>query len=198
MTCKYGGHKTIFHSRLVLSLRNILRESGAAVVGREVPVSAWRRADGTGARLDISYSTGGVASYIDLTVRHPLAAKYRARAAREDGAAAKIAENAKRIRYPAVAAAGLLPAEPFAVETFGRLGPAALKLLHSARQRRVEADASLRGWAGCALFQRWLAVLSVSLQQSLFESAQAAWGASSDSDSACLLAACLPFEGMQF
>jgi hypothetical protein len=41
-------------------------------------------------------------------------------------------------------------------------------------------------------------MLSVSLQQSIFESAQAAWGASPASDSACLLAACLPFEGMQF
>ena len=172
--CKFGGHKTIRHSRLVLSLRDILRESGAAVFSREVSVPAWRRADGTGARLDIAYTTGGVSSYVDLTVRHPLAAKYRARAAAEDGAAAKVAESAKRIRYPAVAAAGLLPAEPFAVETFGRLGPAALQLLHSARQRRIEADASLRGWAGCALFQRWLGILSVSLQQALFESARAA------------------------
>ena len=33
-----------------------------------------------------------------------------------------MAEEAKRIRYPALPAAGLLAAEPFCVETFGRLG----------------------------------------------------------------------------
>ena len=194
-TCKFGGHKTLRHSRLVLSLRGILRESGAAVHGREVPVPAWRRQDGTGARLDIAYSTGGAVCHVDVTVSHPRARKYRARAAAEDGAAAKLAERAKRLRYPAVAAAGLLPAEPSAVETFGRLGPAALELLHKARQRRVEADRSLRGWAGCALFQRWLAVLSVSLQLAIFESARAAWGEGPCQDAAGLLAACLPFEG---
>ena len=36
---------------------------------------------------------------------------------------AEIAETAKRTRYPANAAAGLLAAEPFAIETIGRLGP---------------------------------------------------------------------------
>jgi len=70
-----------------------------------------------------------------------------------------------------------------------------LELLHKARQRRVEADRSLRGWAGCALFQRWLAVLSVSLQLAIFESARAAWGEGPCQDAAGLLAACLPFEG---
>jgi hypothetical protein len=194
-TCKFGGHKTLRHSRLVLSLRGILRESGAAVYGREVPVEAWRRADGTGARLDIAYTSGGVTSYVDVTVRHPRAQKYRAQAAVRDGAAAKAAERAKRLRYPAVASAGLLPAEPFAVETFGRIGPASLQLLHCARQRRVEADASLRGWAGCALFQRWLCVVSVSLQHALFDSARAAWGDAGAASNG-LLMACLPFGGI--
>jgi hypothetical protein len=59
----------------------------------------------------------------------------------------------------------------------------------------VEADASLRGWAGCALFQRWLAVISVSLQLAVFESARAAWGETPCPDGAGLLAACLPFDG---
>eukprot|EP00973_Karenia_brevis_P064441 8952568-Karenia_brevis.AAC.1 len=44
-----------------------------------------------------------------------------------DGAAAAVAEEAKWCRYPASADAGLLAVEPFAMETFGRLGPGALK-----------------------------------------------------------------------
>ena len=104
------------------------------------------------------------------------ACKYVARASILDGAAAEIAETAKRTRYPANAAAGLL-AEPFAIETFGRLGPAALQVLHEARQRAVERDDALRGWAGSALFQRWLGLLSCTLIRSLFHAYSAAIGA---------------------
>eukprot|EP00973_Karenia_brevis_P077584 10781225-Karenia_brevis.AAC.1 len=86
------------------------------------------------------------------------------------------AEEAKRVRYPAVAAAGLRAVEPFAVESFGRLGKGALRLLHRARQRALERDSTLRGWAGVALFNRWLGVLSCSLQQSMFDAVQAMLG----------------------
>ena len=104
--------------------------------------------------------------------------KYLGRAAVADGAAAAIAEAAKRVRYPALASEGLLAAEPFCVETFGRLGPAALRLLHGARQRAAERDpARLGGWAGSALLGRWMALLSCDLQKALFESSQAMWGA---------------------
>jgi len=154
-----------------------LRESGAAVQDREVEVAAWQRADGTGARLDVAYQVEGASKYVDVTIRHPLASKYVARASILDGAAAEIAETAKRTRYPANAAAGLLAAEPFAIETFGRLGPAALQVLHEARQRAVERDDALRGWAGSALFQRWLGLLSCTLIRSLFHAYSAAIGA---------------------
>ena len=142
--------------------------------------------------MDVMYFAAGSRNYVDVTVRHPRAQKYRGRAARADGAAARIAEAAKRVRYPANAQAGLLEVQPFAIETFGRLGPGALKLLRSARQRVVEADQTLRGWAGVALFNRWLSLLSVALQRSLFESAQAAWGRP---DQGSLLGDCLPFAG---
>ena len=92
--------------------------------------------------------------------------------------AAEIAETAKRTRYPANAAAGLLAAEPFAIETFGRLGLGALQVLHEARQRTIERDEALRGWAGSALFQRWLGLLSCTLVRSLFHAYAAAIGAS--------------------
>ena len=62
-----------------------------------------------------------------------------ARAAREDGVAAAVAEQAKRVRYPALPDAGLQELTPFAVETFGRLGHAALKLVREAAARVAAA-----------------------------------------------------------
>ena len=124
------------------------------------------------------HSRPEVQESLDVTIRHPLAVKYAAQAARSDGAAARIAEASKRERYPASAAAGLQAVVPFAVETFGRLGSSALRLLHGARQRAIERDELLRGWAGTAMFQRWLCLLSCGLQTSLFTAVQAMRGAS--------------------
>jgi len=184
----------------VQQLRCIQREAGAAVHGREVQVEAWRNAAGTNARLDVAFVANGIRTYVDVTIRHPRAQKYRARAREQDAAAARIAEQAKRVRYPARPEAGLLAAEPFAMETFGRLGPNALKLLREAEQRAAELDPALRGWTRQALRQRWLALLSVQLQRGLHEAAAAAWGqrpscGEAEPEGGPLLAACLPFAG---
>ena len=126
--------------------------------------------------MDVAYSAEGARAHVDVTIRHPCAAKYLTQAAVADGEAARVAEAAKRVRYPPLAEAGLQAVEPFAVETFGRLGASALRFLHAARQRAVERDGLLRGWAGVAMFQRWLGLLSCSLQASLFEAVQAMRG----------------------
>ena len=73
---------------------------------------------------------------------------------------------------------GLEAVVPFAVETFGRLGPSALRLLHAARQRAAERNDSFRSWAGLALHQRWLAQLSCSLARALQTVAYAMLGES--------------------
>jgi hypothetical protein len=187
---KYGGYKTIRHSVLVQQLRGILRESYAIVSPREVEVAAWRRADGHTARMDIAFLVDGQRSFVDVTVRHPGVVKYRQRAALVDGHAASVAEGAKRQRYPALAAAGLQEVIPFAVETYGRLGPSACRLLKQARHRLAEGDARFRSWAGAALLQRWQALLSCALQRSLHEAARAAWGRSAVQPGE-ILAACL-------
>ena len=174
--CKCGGLKTYRHSRVVAAVRGILRESRATVHPCEVSVPAWRRADGTGARLDISFRTGGQQHYVDVTLRHPCAQKYLRRAAVVDGAAAAVAEQAKRTRYPAVPDAGLTAVVPFAIETFGRLGPSALDLLHEARQRVAERDHRFSSWAGGGLFQRWLSLLACARARGMFDSAMAVWG----------------------
>ncbi|CAE8610847.1 unnamed protein product [Polarella glacialis] len=80
---------------------------------------------------------------------------------KEDGEAAQKPDSsekpaAKRERYPAVASECLLAAEPFCIESFDRLGPAALSLLHAARQRAAEREPNLKGWAGIACFNRGL------------------------------------------
>ena len=120
-------------------------------------------------------------------------------AAARDGAAATMAPEAKRLRYPALPADGLLAVEPFCVETYGRLGVDAIRLLRAARQRVAEREGGhLRGWAGTALFQRWLSLLSCELQRSLHDSALAMWGAcgrlqAGPPDDGPLVAVVLPF-----
>ena len=175
--CKCGGYKTIRHSRIVATLRRILRESGAAVSPTEVPVHGWRRADGTGARLDVAYWADGSRHYVDVTIRHPRAQKYRARAALVDGAAAAEAERNKRARYPASADAGLSAVEPFVLESFGRLGPAALQLLGDARQRVAERRGA-RSVTRDGVAHRWFALLQSQLLQAQHEAVVAMWGAS--------------------
>ena len=134
-----------------------------------------------------------------MTVRHPRARKYLARAAREDGAAAAIAAHGKRVRYPSLPEEGVVAAEPFCVETFGRLGPDALRLLRDARQRIAERESgALRGWASVALFQRWLAQLSCELHRALHEASLAMWGKCGRLQTAApeegpLVSAALPF-----
>ena len=196
---QFGGYKTVKHSRVVCVLRGILRESGAIVAPRETEVAAWTRQDGTRARLDISFVADGVRDYVDVTIRHPRAVKYVQRAAVNDGAAAAVAEAAKCSRYPAVAAAGLRPVVPFALETYGRLGPSAQRLLRQASARAIERDERLRGWAAQALSQRWLALLSCDLQRSQFEATRAASGSSGRLVAATpaagsLVVAALPFQ----
>ena len=119
----------------------------------------------------------GERRFVDVIVRHPRAQKYLARASRVDGAAAAIAAQAKRARYPSLPEEGVVAAEPFCVETFGRLSPDALQLLRDARLRIAEREGGpLRGWASLALFQRWLAQLSCELQRALHEATLAMWG----------------------
>ena len=175
--CRCGGHKILRHSRIVACLRGILRESGAVVAPREVVVPAWRGADGTEARLEVSYTALGVRRFADVTVRHPRANRYWRVAADEDGHAAIVGERSKTERYPAVPDAALLPVEAFGVETFGRLGPQALDVLRSARGRVVERLAPSQRWVGAALHARWLGQLSVALLCGLFDAALGSWGA---------------------
>ena len=90
---------------------------------------------------------------VDVTVRHPMAAAYQPGASHEDGAAAMVAEEKKMERYPEAAGRRVTP---FAVETWGRLGPHAEQLLqmlaaeatrhHRRRGHAATANAFMRKW----------------------------------------------------
>ena len=108
-----------------------------------------------------SFAWAGCERYADVTIRHPCADKYVRQAAVQDGAALRLAETGKRSRYPAVASAGLEAVEPLAVETFGRLGPNAVRLLRTAWQHAAEQQPVYARWAGPAMHQKWLAAISL-------------------------------------
>ncbi len=48
--------------------------------------------------------------------------------------------------------------------------------LQDARQWAMRRDVMLGGWAGQALYQRWLDQISVGLVSGLFDSDQSCWG----------------------
>ena len=103
--------------------------------------------------------------YVDVTVRHGVPgdpARLRT-AAGHDGAACREAEADKRTRYPD----GRCPSRvlPFALETFGRFGNAAL--LHLRALARQQAQGLEEGGADAAssLQLRWACRLSVALQR---------------------------------
>ena len=186
--CKCGGFKVFRHSRLVAVLRSLLRESGAVVEPGEVVVPAWRRPDGKQARLDVVATVEGVRQYFDVTVRHPLARHVVGRASDTDGAAAAVGEEQKRVRYPPVPSNGLPEVTAFAVESFGRLGASARKVLQEARFRVAERDSRCRGWVSAALQARWLGQLGCALVKAQFGAFLATVGESRSSQ-ACSTAA---------
>ena len=103
--------------------------------------------------------------YVDVTVRHgvPGDAARLATAAGQDGAATREAEADKRARYPD----GRTPYRvlPFALETFGRFGKAALLHLRGLAKQQAQRLDEDGADAASALTLRWGCRLSVALQR---------------------------------
>ena len=118
--------------------------------------------------LDLEVSSASCPRlFFDVTVRHsvPGNAERHRTASRQDGVVAAEAETDKRARYPE----GVAPwrALPLAHETYGRLGPCAvrhLKLLAREEAARAGADDE-DGWGARNLAARWGARLSVALHR---------------------------------
>jgi hypothetical protein len=100
-----------------------------------------------------------------VTIRHPMASAYQPAASRKDCAAAEQAEQHKLERYPP---SGGREVVPFAMETWGQLGPQAEDLL-----QRLAAEATLhhrrRGHEVTAgsFLRRWRATLDAILHKSV-------------------------------
>ena len=139
--CMNGPAKTRAHRALMTVLRRALEKSGAAVDEERV-VPEWYKMQRDGsikeARLDlvVHYPGSSAVERIDVTVFSPFSAVHQrgesaSSASIRPGAAAKVAEKSKHVRYgPDVA--------PLAFESFGRLGQEGHALL--ARLRRAALD----------------------------------------------------------
>ena len=119
---------------------------------------SWKRA-----RLDlrIEGGPGGPVRLADNRVTHPLASPYVRSAATEDGAAARRGERSKHHRYGRTVL-------PLVTETFGRLGPEALRWWRELAKQVAEADPLLKDrgkWAVAGLLAQWWAETSVALQR---------------------------------
>ena len=97
----------------------------------------------------------------DNRVTHPLASSYVRSAATQDGAAARRGERSKHHRYGRTVL-------PLVTETFGRLGPEALRWWRELAKQVAEADKLLKDrgkWAMAGLLAQWWAETSVALQR---------------------------------
>ena len=121
------------------------------------------------------------ATYLDTVVTHPCSPSYCAGAAKENGYAARKAEEDKHARYPDEPG---VPGRmvPLAVETYGRWGKEGLRFLRRAAGRactRTTALAVLGGEGPPAVLGAWLQRQSVALQKSNAAAFKAAAGAAS-------------------
>jgi hypothetical protein len=112
-----------------------LVQCGAAMAGHSSSIEPQERHlknmsvgdKGYGQRGDVLVSTLDDLLNVDVVVTHPASFSRRDRASREPGSAAKVAEASKRSNHGAGAVGHTFV--PFAIESYGRLGLDAFKLL---------------------------------------------------------------------
>jgi hypothetical protein len=160
--CPCGPLRNQRHDELAEIYADILEEAGG-IARREVHVEELSGVKE--AVLDVwAYGIQELPDLLlDITVRHPRAARYRPAAETTAAAAASKAESEKLERYPA---ANGREVWPVAHETWGRLGPAAEQLLQlcaSAAARRAHR----RGKVSGGELKRWRARLDGCLQRSV-------------------------------
>ena len=165
VSCSYGPLRIKRHDDIADCLSDMIAETGAHV-RREAYVRAMSTPSQE-AWLDI-WAFAGLRIQdllVDVTIRHPTASAYARAAADHDGAAARAAEVDKGKRYPPQGGRRVVP---FAMETWGRLGPEADALLESLAAEAAR-HAHRRGQAtvASAFLRRWRATLDAALQKAL-------------------------------
>ena len=126
LMCQHGGGLVQRHNAIRDVLSGILQDMGAHNVQKEVLLPAAAGQDA--GRMDVAFFTErGNVMHVDISVVHPASSQaLRGGSAQRPGAAAGIAETAKRRRYPQS------PLAPAIFETGGRPGEEFLRLLRAA------------------------------------------------------------------
>ena len=159
VSCKKGGGAQRVHGAVGRVLGSAARDAGAEcnfeVTVPELLKGTAGAEDAVEAILDVhiwSVRPCPLEVWVDVTCRHPHAARYRSRAAALDGEAARVGEEDKAKRYgPGVAGVVVTTA---AIESWGRMAPGFEMLLG-----RLEALWAARHFAGpaetAAVARRW-------------------------------------------
>ena len=170
--CPYGPLRIKRHDAIADCLADTVSETGAHV-RREAYVKAFSTPQAE-AWLDI-WAFGALHIQdllIDVTVRHPTSSAYQPLASNEGGTAARAAEAQKLDRYPSRAGRSITP---FAVETWGHLGPAAEGLLQTlASEATLHARRRGHMVTASAFLRRWRATLDAILHRGVAMSLMAA------------------------
>ena len=132
MTCdKLAGLRTLRHDHVQSSVQYGVKMAGhsSSIEPQERHLKDLRFGDdGYGMRGDVLVSTLEDCLNVDVVITHPASRTLRGRASRTPGAAARVAEENKRRSHAAGGTRGYRFV-PFAIETYGRLGRAAVEVL---------------------------------------------------------------------
>ena len=162
-TCKHGQAVFRTHNAVIQVLHNWAKEAGLwATINVIVPEFSTVKSDGEILDAELDLATWSpdskLTTFVDVTVRHPLADRYVHRAARVDNAANDRAATEKRSRYPTSQG---VKVTPFPCEVYGHLGRDAekyLELLSAAAEGRDR----LRSLAPRTRIQSWTVQISKS------------------------------------
>ena len=145
------------HNTLAKEVQACAREAGLYTSENRV-VPAWIRCKSDGTREDaeldfITWSRDpNYIDYVDVTIRHSLTKGTLRRAANEYDTVTTKAEGEKHKRYPQRDG---LKVTPFAMETYGRIGPAGSRYLKKLAIAAEATDEDM-GWAPHSRLQGWL------------------------------------------
>ena len=168
--CAYGGWHAR-HSALQTEFVASTQEAGAWVRKTNVKELRAIRSSRSKRQGDAAIDFFGPSqetAVIDFVVVHPLAATYSTRYG-QAGDAAKAKEEYKHGKYDEAAAAVGVRFIPFAVETYGKMGKEALRLLRTLQQDHADSapPSALRPWHARSFVDSAVQRLSVALQRSI-------------------------------
>ena len=170
MECPYCG-KEARHTGAQTELVAISKDAGAWVRRTNVQELRVLRSSRSQRQGDVAFDNFGPqqqTALTDLVVTHPTAATSSYRTGQSGVAAAK-QERIKEGKYSEAAAAKGIRFIPFAMETYGKLGTKALRLLRTLGQDLADSNqpSALRPWHARSFMDSALQRLSVALQRTI-------------------------------